>query len=257
MLVAALKEKLAAGEPQFGMGYSWPCPGLIEATAAHFDFCWIDAQHGPWDLVNLTGAVRACDLVGRPALLRVADHTYGRIGQALDLGPAAVILPCVETAEQARAIVDAACFPPVGNRSFGGRRMIDRHGPAYVQDPGLQPLVIAQIETPRGLDAVAEIAAVPGIDALFFGPDDMKLRLGLPLSLTLDAPEILPAARAVAVAARRQGKVAMTVPGTPAALRAMLEAGYLLLNVAGDSGLLRAGAKNAAAMVAGVLAERA
>jgi len=256
--MSSFKEKLRAGEPQFGMAYSWPCPGLIEATAKNFDFCWIDAQHGPWDMTNLVGAVRACDFVGRPALVRVADHTYGRIGQTLDMGPAGIILPCVETPEQAQAIVDACCFPPVGNRSFGGRRVIDLYARAYAEDPELYPLVFAQIETPPGLENIEKIAAMPGIDVLFFGPDDMKIRLGYPLSVPIHSPEVSSIAKQIAEAARRHGKFAMTaIGGAPVDIECVLDAGYQLVNITGDAGLLRTGAAKAAEVAAGVLKERA
>ena len=250
--MSSLREKLAAGEPQFGMAYSWPCAGIIEAAAEPFDFCWIDAQHGPWDTAALMNAVRACDLMGKPALVRVADHTYGRIGLALDMAPAGIILPCVETTEQAQAIVQAACFPPRGNRSFGGRRAIDRHGRTYAQDPKLQPLVIAQIETPRGLEYVESIAAVEGIDVLFFGPEDMKMRLGLSLDLPIRSPEVAPSGRAITEACRRHGKLAMTVSGTPADIEWSLKAGFVLINVAGDAGLIRRAVSETATMIAGI-----
>lgn len=157
----------------------------------------------------------------------------------LDLDPTGMIVPSVDTLDQALGIVDAACFPPLGNRSFGGRRVIDLHGRGYANDANALPLVIAQIETPDGLEHLDDIAAVEGIDVLLFGPDDMKLRMGLPMDLQLHAPELASVAHRVVEACRKNLKAAMTVATALEALAFALDAGFLVVAVGGDAGLLK------------------
>jgi len=231
-----------------GFACTFVCPGIIEAIGREFDFCWVDAQHGSWELRDVAEAIRACEIVGTPAIVRVADHTYGRIGRVLDLDPAAIILPCVDSVEQAEAIVQAARFPPLGNRSVGARRATDMRGAGYSRDPAAQPLVIAQIETPEGVDNVSGIVAVEGIDGLLFGPADLTLRRGFALNTPLHGPDLAPIARAVAAAGAAVGKPMMTVAGTPEALAFALESGYSIVSVAVDAGLLKGAAQSALRM---------
>lgn len=239
-----LRENIRNRVPSFGINLTFPCPSILETTGGQFDFCWIDGQHGPWELKDFLEIVRVCDLLEIASLIRNADHAPGVIGQVLDLGATGIIVPTVETVEQAKAIVQAACFPPLGNRSYGGRRVIDRHTREYIYREDIRPLVISQIETPLGLQHIDAIAAVEGIDVLFFGPDDMKLRMGLQIDLPLTAPELAPAARKVARVCKEHGKLAMTVAGTPEAQDFMLEAGYDILNVGSDVAFVRGGAQN-------------
>lgn len=237
--MSLLKENLKSGSPSFGIAVTWAMPGIIEAVGGNYDFCWIDGQHGTWELRDIVEAVRTCEIVGTAALVRVADHSAGWIGQVLDLDPAGVIVPCVDNIEEALAVVRAACFPPIGNRSFGGRRVIDRHGRGYARDPDVLPLVIVQIETPTAVENLASIASVAGIDVLFFGPDDMKLRLGLAMDLPIYSPELASTARKIAETCKESGKYAMTVATTPEALEFALDAGFSIIVVGGDSGFIK------------------
>jgi 2-keto-3-deoxy-L-rhamnonate aldolase RhmA len=110
--------------------------------------------------------------------VRVAGHEAGPIGLALDMGATGVIVPCVDTAEQARALVTAAKFPPLGNRSYGGRRPIDLHGRMYAHTANEDTLLLLQIESPLAITNAEQIAAIPGVDGLFLGPDDIMFRRG-------------------------------------------------------------------------------
>ena len=107
--------------PQLGLNVMYPSPGAVERIAPDWDWIWLDGQHGEIDYGEMLQLVRACDLVGRPAFVRVPGHEAGPIGLALDMGATGVIVPCVDMPEQARALVAAAKFPPLGKRSYGGR----------------------------------------------------------------------------------------------------------------------------------------
>src|SRR6185436_17886989 len=119
------------GVPQLGLNMMYPSPGAIERIGPDWDWIWIDGQHGELGYEETLAMVRACDRIERPAFVRVPHHGFGSISLALDTAPTAVIVPVVDTLEEARQIVKAAKFPPLGGRSYGGRRPIDLAGRLY------------------------------------------------------------------------------------------------------------------------------
>ena len=172
-------DALRAGLRQRGLLLAWFCMGsvpLLEIGAARgFDAAVIDLQHGLWDRTSTHLAVSA--LGGVPMIARVAANTAAAIGEALDSGAAGVLVPLVETAEQARDAVAAANFPPGGIRSGGGVRPLAQGFAAYV-DRNARPLVGIMIETTRGVAEAAAIAATPGIDLVLIGTGDLALSIG-------------------------------------------------------------------------------
>lgn len=204
--------------PRLGICFMYPCAGMIERIGPDWDWIWLDAQHGQMGYRDVISLVRACDLIDRPAYVRVAGHEPGRIGQILDMDVAGVIVPSVETPQEAEALVRAAKLPPLGRRSYGGRRVIDRRSRDYFKQANERAMLIVQIETPTGIENVESIAEVPGVDALFFGPDDMRLRRGF----AMDAPpgeDILKTdLERMILACRNSGKKAVTVAVTPGML---------------------------------------
>ncbi len=148
---------------------------LIEIGAARgFDAAVIDLQHGLWDRLSTHLAVSALGEV--PAIARVAANSAAAIGEALDSGAAGVLVPLVETAQQARDAVAAAHFPPVGIRSGGGVRPLSLGFADYVARAS-RPLMGVMIETARGVEEAAAIAATPGIDLILIGTGDLALSL--------------------------------------------------------------------------------
>jgi len=128
-----LRASLCSG-PQLGMCYMYPAPGIIERIGPDWDWVWIDGQHGELGYNDILSAVRACDVIMRPAVVRVSGQSPGDIGKALDTVPAAVMVPMVDNADQARTIVQAAKFPPLGSRSYGGPRVSARAGGGTAAD---------------------------------------------------------------------------------------------------------------------------
>ena len=202
---------IAAGVPQFGLCIMYPAPGAVERIGPDWDWIWLDGQHGEIGSDSMLQLVRACDLVGRPAFVRVPGHEAGPIGFALDMGAAAVIVPCVDTPEQARACVAAAKCPPLGNRSYGGRRPIDRQGRGYAATANEETLLVVQIESPLAMENAEQIAAVPGVDALFLGPDDIMLRRGFTMDTPRSEATLGADLAAMTAACERHGKLAVTV----------------------------------------------
>lgn len=222
--------------PQLGLLYSYPAPGIIERIAGDWDWVWIDGQHGQLEYSDILAAVRACNAAGRPAVVRVPDHAYGTIGKVLDTACEGIMVPLVETADQARGVVQSVKFPPTGNRSYGARRVIDLHGRRY--DDGYDnPVLIAQVETRKSVDNLDRIAAVEGIDALFIGLDDMARRDGADMS-QIDLDQYDPMLEKLADAAKRNHLIAAGVFTNLPRLTKACGLGFSLICAAGDVGLL-------------------
>jgi 4-hydroxy-2-oxoheptanedioate aldolase len=201
--------------PQLGLCIMYPSPGVVERIAADWDWVWLDGQHGQLGYAELIALVRACDVVHRPAFVRVPGHERGPIAQALDMGAAGVIVPQIHTVAQAEAVVEAAKFPPLGDRSYGGRRCIDFHGRAYADDANDRQKLIVQIESLEGIENAEAIAALPGVDGLFLGPDDIMMRLGGEMTAGCCAADLRSYMESVAAACHRHGKLSVMIGAGP------------------------------------------
>lgn len=233
-----MRKRLSDGEILFGVSNNYPSAALIETIGALWDFIWIDGQHGQFSYDNALIAVRTADLVRTDSLLRVPGQEYGVLGLYADMFPSALMVPMVNNAAQARSIVDATRFPPLGNRSYGGRRPIDSLDRDYYLNHG--PFLVAQIETPQAVDNAAEIAATEGIDALFLGADDLKIQAGLSVnSPNMETELVLEALVKVARAAKGAGKTACCVAATSSQVHYSIELGYQIMAVGSDKDLLR------------------
>lgn len=176
------KQDLSKGPVQLGFWLALASPNIAEICAGlGFDWVLVDAEHGPQTLPGIADQLRAVD-ANPPcsAVVRVSSDDPVTIHQILDLGAQTIMVPMVETAEQAAALVKAARYPPQGERGIGGARAA-RWGryPAYVAEANQQLCIIAQIETALALENIEAIAAIDGIDALFVGPVDLAASLDL------------------------------------------------------------------------------
>jgi len=243
--MSPFRAALATGKPQLGLSVMYPAPGIIERIGPDWDWIWIDAQHGELSYHDVLGLVCACDLVKRAAMVRVPGHEPGPIGLALDMAPAGVIVPCVDTPEQARAVVDAAKFPPLGKRSYGGRRPIDLLGRKYSDTANEDLLLIVQIESPQAIENAEAIAAVAGVDALFLGPDDIMLRRGYSMTTPRSRETLGRDMQAVITACRRHGKVGVMVGVGEEMLRLCVSMGFQMIVSGSDVMFLAAGSKQA------------
>lgn len=246
-------ESLKSNQPQLGLCIMYPAPGIIERIGMDWDWIWIDGQHGELGYQDTLAMVRACDLIQRPAFVRVPGHEFGAIGKALDMSATGVIVPVVDTVEEARAAVKAAKFPPLGGRSYGGRRPIDFKGRSYSDTANEATLLVVQIESPAALQQAEAIAAVPGVDALFLGPDDVMLRRGYSMSTPRSKETLGQDMEAVAQAARKHGKLAAMVGAGAEMLKLCLTSGFQLIVGGGDVPFLANGSKQAAAEARAIL----
>jgi len=253
----SFRSVLQTGKPQLGLCIMYPSPGVVERIGPDWDWIWIDGQHGQMGYQDVLAQVRACNLVQRPAFVRVAGHDFGGIGLALDTGATGVIVPLVDNVEDAEQAVKAAKFPPLGGRSYGGRRPIDLLGRSYSDTANSDTLLVVQVESPEAVENAEEIAAVPGVDALFFGPDDITLRRGLPMNTPRSRKTLGREMEAVAAACRKHGKFAVTVGAGVEMLRLCVTTGFHMVVAGGDVRFLANASKQASAEARAVLKDTA
>ena len=239
-----LKERLAAGRPAFGLWLHLANPTVAHAmAAAGYDYLFLDNEHGPGTLTETARLIEVLSGTGVEPVVRVAWKDPVILKRVLDAGARSVMVPTVETAEEARMVVAACRYPPRGLRGFGPWREIgltaDVRG--YAEHAHEELLVICQIETVKSLANIEAIAAVDGVDALFIGPNDLSGSLGR--FLEFDHPEVSGAIERAFAAIRRAGKPAGIVPyGNRGALD-LLKAGYAMVAASTDLSLLRDGAR--------------
>src|SRR5579863_3252805 len=227
-----LRELIA--RPSFGAWVSSDPLSCEVMGRAGYDWLILETQHRNVAPANVLGALHATELGGTPLLVRVGGIDPTEISRALDIGAAGVVVPVVNTAEEARIVADAMLYPPRGKRSFGRVRTYAPGGVA--QDP----LCILMIETVEAMDNLDAIAAVPGVDALFVGPADLALSMGLPPSPDM-VPPMVEAMKRMVAACERHGIVAGCASFGFANARILVDLGVKFVSVGADGAFLRQG----------------
>ncbi|GHE89653.1 aldolase [Amycolatopsis deserti] len=212
-----LKQRLSAGERLLGGLLRLPSETLVEmAGVAGLDFVVLDCEHGPADLVPLQQHVVAAQAHGLGVLVRVGAAEPALVLRVLDLGADGIIVPHVDTAEQARAVVAAAHYPPLGERGFATYSRAGRFGARSVAEhlarSAETTLVVPMIETPVACAAAGEILSVPGVDAVLVGPADLSVAMGLTTGAA--DPRVAQAMSEVAAAAERAAKPMVSIVGS-------------------------------------------
>lgn len=174
-----LRARWAAGEPSIGGWLSIPSQLTAEAaSAADLDYVCIDMQHG---LIGFSDAVRmllALNLGGVTPVIRIRENSAANISTALDAGAIGVIVPLVNSVEEATAAVASCRYPPLGERSYGATRAAAIEGPDYYERANQEVVCIPMIETLDAIDDLDNILSVPGIDAAYVGPSDLSISMG-------------------------------------------------------------------------------
>jgi 4-hydroxy-2-oxoheptanedioate aldolase len=173
----AFKAKLKRGEPVVGAWLSLTDPCAAEMLSrTGFDYLLIDTEHGAWDLVTLQTTLMGFNGTETVPIVRVPWNDHVRIKQALDMGVEGIMAPMVSNVAECRALVRACRYPPEGRRGFGPRRASNyyRNLEDYVAIANQAIFVMPQIEDIATLDEIDEFLAVPGIDAVAIGPNDLS-----------------------------------------------------------------------------------
>ncbi|MCS7026827.1 MAG: aldolase/citrate lyase family protein [Bryobacteraceae bacterium] len=180
---AEFKEQLRAGNPKMGLFLNSHSPTVAEQLAhSGYDWLLVDTQHGPMDQEKLSAMLCAISSGGAKSMVRVAgyDDRQG-IQQALDLGADGVLVPYINNAHEARQAVSCARYPTAGTRSvYFPQRSTNKAGLlGYVPKANQNVMVALQVETADCIRHMEEIAAVPGVDILFLGQNDLCMSMGL------------------------------------------------------------------------------
>jgi 4-hydroxy-2-oxoheptanedioate aldolase len=179
MVENALRRKRGRGEAALGAWLSIPSSLSAEAVSRlGFDYVCIDMQHGVVPYAAAVEMLLAIHHGGSVPLVRVPANDFATINRMLDAGALGVVVPMIESAADAREAVRACRYPPGGARSFGGARASVLFGPDYFEAANAAVVCVPMIETRGALDELDAILAVPGVDAVYVGPNDLSLSLG-------------------------------------------------------------------------------
>lgn len=237
---AALKARMKDGEVVYGAWAALPSPMVAEIVAdTGFDLVLIDTEHGPAGYETLASMLMAFRGTQTVPMVRVPWNDPVLIKRALDAGAEGILCPNVRTAAEAKAAVAACLYPPDGERGFGPLRASGyyRHADSYVTAANANLVVAIQIEDQRAVDDIDAIVAVPGLDLIVTGPNDLSGTYGL---FRQHGHQTLVAARSkIVTAALAAGlPVSSGVPAGPEVLKAQVEEGYRVLLCTADAGVL-------------------
>jgi 2-keto-3-deoxy-L-rhamnonate aldolase RhmA len=229
---------LKAGKVAYGAGVGIGHPDSAEVMAgAGYDFLLLDTEHSPMDVSQVQTLLQAMSFSRTVPLVRVAWNDMVMIKKALDIGAYGIIVPWVNTKEDAIRAVQAIRYPPEGLRGFGPRRAALRD-PDYVKTANDEIFLGVQIETQAALDNLDEILSVEGIDATLIGPSDLSLSLGI--YQQWENPRFKSAIDRILEASQRHG----VAPGSlaPFEWQLRLEQGFKMIMLTQDLMLLQAAA---------------
>jgi 4-hydroxy-2-oxoheptanedioate aldolase len=208
---AEFKKQLRAGTPKLGLFLNAHSPTAAEQLAhSGYDWLLVDSQHGPMGYEKLSAMLSGISNGGAISLVRVGSYSdRPGIQQSLDLGADGILVPYINTADEARAAVSCARYPTLGTRSvYFPQRSMNKDGLlGYASGANRNVIVALQVETADCIKNIDEIAAVPGVDILFLGQNDLCMSMGLyekyefPHMYT--SPELAAATEKLVAAARK------------------------------------------------------
>lgn len=183
---------------------------MFPALAAHFhyDGIWMEGEHRAWEPREIDAMIARHHAADIDCMWRPSTKEKNALYRLLEDGATGLMIPHVSSADQARELVQAIKFPPLGDRGFdgGGRDASFWVGAPkdYIAQANHETFLTVQIETPQALEQVEAIAAVPGVDIVFLGPGDMSLRMGC--TAAVNDPQMMEVQKRIAAAARQHGK---------------------------------------------------
>jgi 4-hydroxy-2-oxoheptanedioate aldolase len=251
------KRRLAAGDVTLGMGVRQSRTVDIATVAKTCDFDWlfIDMEHSSMDLDAAAAIATAALPVGITPIVRVPGKEHHHSSRILDSGAQGIVVPHVDTAEEAQRAVSYCKYPPVGHRSAMGVLPQFAYKPVPVADAlpaaNEETLVVVMVETPQAIANVDAIAAVPGLDVVLIGSNDLCAELGIPGKF--GDPQVEDAYRKVVAACRKHGKhPGMGGVYEPRLMEKYIGYGMRFILSGGDLSFLMAGARERANLLHGL-----
>jgi 4-hydroxy-2-oxoheptanedioate aldolase len=242
------KRALKAGKPQIGLWSTLSSSYTVEAVAgAGFDWLLLDSEHSPVDIENLLTQLQAAAPYASHPIVRIPWNDMVNTKRVLDIGAQSLLVPYVQTAEEARSAVASTRYPPAGVRGVAGTTRATRFGRVkeYAKRAHEEICVLVQVETQSALGSIEAICAVDGVDGVFINPADLHASMGH-AGETANAkvkPLIDDAIRRI----RKAGKAPGILTPNEADARHWLECGALFVAVGSDAGILARGADALAA----------
>jgi 4-hydroxy-2-oxoheptanedioate aldolase len=258
-----VKRRLAAGEPSIGTWLALPSPEAAEYVATlGFDWLVADTEHNAIDIRTLSQMFGAIAPGGIAPMVRIPWNTPENIKRVLDAGAWGIVVPMVNSKEEAERAVEATRFPPRGARSVGGGMTALRFGTTgaeYLRHADEEILLVLQIEHIRAVERCDEILAVPGVDACFIGPNDMAASMGIGLGVPLesDHPRMIEAIAHVRETAVRCGVAPGIHCSDSNGVNQRIAEGFQFLALASELRYMLAGLKDALAALNWQRSERA
>lgn len=253
MRKSRILREVAAGDFATCLKINIPHPDVIElAGMAGASAVWLCNEHVPTDWSALSHCVRAAKIHDMDVIVRVAKGAYSDYIKPFEADAAGIMVPHVTSAEEAAKIVEMCRFYPLGKQALDGGNVDGSYCQTpmeeYMAEGNNERLIILQIESPEAVEAIDEIAAVPGYNMLLFGPGDFSARIGD--AGNIKHPDLLKARERVEAAARKHGKQLFAVPST-GDKKEMLDKGYVIGSVGSDVWSLGAAFKQAVSTYSG------
>ncbi|MGI9393308.1 MAG: HpcH/HpaI aldolase family protein [Boseongicola sp.] len=243
-----VKAALAEGRRQVGLWLALAHATSAEiAGSAGFDFCLVDGEHAPNDIPLILDQVRAVAAGGAAPAVRPPAGDPRLIKQVLDLGVQTLVVPMIDTAEEAEAIVRATQYAPAGIRGVGAAMVrASNYGEItdMVTTAGDQICLFVQTESMKSVENIDAIAAVEGVDGVFIGPGDLSADMGFPSQPV--APEVQAAIKHCFERVRAAGKAVGIIAFDRASVQNYVDMGATFVAVGGDVSLLARAIRDAA-----------
>lgn len=228
----AIKQKLSNNEAVLGTFFQMGSTTAMECLGiTGLDYTIIDTEHGPFDVESAMDFIRVAELKGITPFVRIKDITRPSILKMLDAGAKGLIIPCVETVEQVRNIVEYGKYSPVGKRGFIYGRVAEYGNSEdsssidnYMKICNQNTMLIPQCETLGCLESIEEIVSMEGVDGIFVGPYDLSIAMGIPGQF--DNPEFKKALDRVLNACKKSNKPIFIFTGSIEAARSYIKEGY-------------------------------
>ena len=233
-----MKEKLQAGQIPLGhMILEFGTRGIARILeSADLDFVFIDSEHSPFtagDLADLIAWFKATSIA---PIVRIPEIQYHLIARTLDSGALGVMVPNVKSGDEARAIVDAAKYAPLGKRGSIMNHAHTEYLPVkpaeFMAHSNANTSIVCQIESVEGVESVEAIASTPGVDVLWVGHFDLTASMGIPGQF--DSPRFIAALEKTVAAARKYGLAAGIQPGSLAQAEAWMPLGFNAISYSAD-----------------------
>ena len=222
-------------------------------AAAGMDFLMIDTEHSAVGVESIQDMMRASRAAGLVPLARVTQNQYPFIARTLDMGAMGIMVPRVDSEEEARSVVQAAKYPPVGIRGFGARGVVTDYEPVGVRQIvewcNEHTLIIVQIESGTAVENLDAITRVPGVDVALIGPNDLSVSLGIPGEFT--HPRFLEAVKCIFDTCRRNGVSPAIHLADIEDIKGYRDMGMCFLMVGSESRLLMSAAAEAVRKLVG------